>query len=691
MKKILLTLAAATMTLAASAYTLETPIFWEEDFVEMALKSDYPTDGWLTLGNGAKPTGRAAEMYETDGEGPYFVIVDYGSKSIPMANTDFVGGAQADEWLISPEIEVPYNASSLLFTAYSYCPDGVLGSTTTQPDPNHKFKVMVSEGGTDRSDFTEILSNSIRNSGSQNMEGVDRICSINGYQGKKIRVAFVVDGSMQGLTGFSNMRWGQYILYVDSDLTPELAEIGNPVSIDYNIKVKAPETCPNLLAELYINDEKITETSYKKAFGSPTSYAAVIQRMQFKNVYTPTTGDALAYKIVLTPAFEGAVPSVIEGGIGVPKVYYKNNVVIEEMTGTGCGWCPRGIASLNYYAAKYPGSETEGRVINIGIHNTVYGSDPMAPGNERYTTSVAEINGSAGLPGCTMNRVTRGLDPSNAKEVAKLIAGQSHNDAKIVAVGMPEGKDGVELEGKKASVTFEVRNGYDAKLRDLNAAIVLLENDIKGFNREYSQHNYLTQNYNTGMDCVTAFAQMGAVAEMAPYFNPFTASGDLAAVNEYSPFSKMVYEHVSRGIFPSFEGSFLTKAWEADVPQTFTMEFELPGTILNIENTEVAVLVINNADRSIVASDIFPASKYTDYSGVDAVEAEGNIRIAREGNSIVVEGIHGSNVELYALDGTKLAGYVINGGRLEAETSYKGVVIVKVASDNEVKSAKLIF
>ncbi len=683
MKKILLSLAAATVTLAASAYTLETPVFWEENFQNMG---DYPTDGWITLGNGAKPVGVAADVYNPNGDGPHYIIFDYGSVSVPMANTDFVGGAQADEWLISPEIEVPYNVSSLLFNAYAYCPSS-LGAM--DPVKKHDFKVLVSEGGTDRSDFTEIMSNSVTSKLGANFDSAEKVCSINGYQGKKIRIAFVTVGSMQGFTGFSNLRWGQYALYVEDNLSAELGEVGKPLVIDYNMKVKAPTTCPSLKAELYVNDQKVKEETFKRAFGSATSYVPIIVRPDFSDAYIPETNEAITYKIVFTPEFEGAVPSVLEGGMGFPKTMYKSNVVIEELTGVACGFCPIGAAALEYFADTYPGTETQGKAISIAVHNSNLGTDPMAPGNERYTTSLFEVTGSTNLPGAVMNRATRGAMPCDAKAFSKLIAEESHNTAKILSVGMPEGKDGYELEGKKATVEFEVRNGYDASFRSLNAAIVLIENDVKGTNREYNQLNNLGKMYNNGAEVASQYAQVGAIPAMAPYFTPYTGSGDLKS--ESIPFSKMVYQHVSRGIFPSFTGSPLTSVWEADVPQTITMDFEIPNTVLDIKNTEVIVLVFNNEDRTIVASDIFPASKYTEVDAVESIETDSNINISRNGNSIVVDAAEGGLVEVYALDGTKLAEYAVRGGHLEAPVSYEGVVIVKVVSDNAVKSAKLIF
>ncbi len=686
MKKFLLSAAIATMTLSASAYTLDTPIFYEEDFTEMSKVSDYPTDGWLTLGNGLKPVGNATVFFNPDGTGPYYTIIDYGSQSIVCANTDFEGGAPADQWLISPEIEVPYDVTSLYFNAYAYTAEGALGSPNASD--RHTFKVMVSEGGTDRSDFTEIFSNSVTSKGTSNFDKAEKICPINGYQGKKVRIAFVVDGQSQGITGFSNIRWGQYILYVDANMTPELAYVNEPVSVDYNLKMKAPVTCPNMLVDLYINNEKISDATYKKAFGAATSYIGVIQRVKFSDIYTPTTEDPLNYKLVITPDFEGAIPSTLEGGFGFPKVFYKNNVVIEEMTGTGCQYCPSGMAALSYYHDTFKGTETQGKVINIGIHNSTFGADPMATGNERYNIAVAEINGSADMPGCTMNRVTRGVNPSNAGKVEELVNLTSHNEAKIISVEMPEGADGYELKGQKAKVTFQVKNGYDSQARNLNAALIMIENDVKGNNAGYNQSNAF---YNSadGEAIYSTYSRVGAVREMIPYYQVYSAAGVLGS--QTIKYDKITYQHVSRGIFPDFSGSPISSVWESDVPQTFSMEFDIPETILDIKNTEVVVIIINNVDRTIVASDNFAAAGYSLPNAVEGIEADNNVSIKKNGTSLEVNVAEESLVEVYALDGSKLGAYKVQVGNFSAAAPAKGLLLVKVSNASGVKTAKLLF
>ncbi|MDE6559354.1 MAG: choice-of-anchor J domain-containing protein, partial [Muribaculaceae bacterium] len=340
------------------AYTLETPVVWTENFYKMGDGSNYPSSDWITYGNGADVNDLEKFMFENPKDGPYFVIFDQGSQSMAMATTDFVGNVPADQWLVSPEVEIPYDNMTLALDVCTYTFKGQLG---VYP-PNAKsgvnpYRIMISEsGGVEKSDFKEIFSGSVNSDlTKETFESYERVFNVNGYKGKKVRFAFVVTGSNNGMTGFTNIRLGQYTFAVTSDMNSPYAEVGKPISIDFNTRMKAPVPTPYLNCEVYINDEKVKEQKIKSAFGSVTSYKTVLKRIQMENVYTPESDDPIVYKLVVTPDFEGAIPSVIEGGIVFQKVTYPSNVVVEEFTGSQCGWCPRGISALEYYHDTYKG------------------------------------------------------------------------------------------------------------------------------------------------------------------------------------------------------------------------------------------------------------------------------------------------------------------------------------------------
>ena len=72
----------------------------------------------------------------------------------------------------------------------------------------------------------------------------------------------------------------------------------------------------------------------------------------------------------------------------------QRNTLIEEFTGTGCPWCPRGMQGMANLRAEFGD-----RFIGLAFH-AYNGSDPMYP---NYYISASRL-GISGAPGCTMDR-----------------------------------------------------------------------------------------------------------------------------------------------------------------------------------------------------------------------------------------------------------------------------------------------
>lgn len=74
---------------------------------------------------------------------------------------------------------------------------------------------------------------------------------------------------------------------------------------------------------------------------------------------------------------------------------YQRNVVIEEFTGTWCGFCPQGIVTMEALREKY----TDGSVIPVAVHY----NDPMAV-DSYFPITQAYSNGN--FPSAVINRAT---------------------------------------------------------------------------------------------------------------------------------------------------------------------------------------------------------------------------------------------------------------------------------------------
>lgn len=679
MKKLILSIFAAIVAFSASAAFTGT-IFYEENFIEMALESDVPVDGWLTKGNGLEPKGEIPRHFfmNSSGKPLDYVLITAGTDTYAMANTQFDGGAPADQWLISPKIEVPYDEFSVSFLAVAYAGKGAMQTG------NNTFDVYVSEGGTEKEDFVKIGSSAVKSD--QSIEFVPKSCVFcaSGYKGKEIRLAFVTTGSNVGFTGFTNISLAQYAVSIGNNLTSAFVKPDQDINIDYNFYVKTPKACNYLKATLELENGKTFEQRVRKNFysASLTSAVAVTTRVTFNKVGTLQDGETLSYKLTLEPEFEGAIPVSYTGTVVCPTISYPNNVVVEEITATGCGYCPRGTAALHYYLDTYPGTETQGKAIAIAVHGYMNHEDPMNVGVEEYLQKLMAFSFAGGYPAAMFNRGAKQMDPSAKAEVESEMDKASYSYAKINKVNVPT--LGIvnewDIYGREMTVNYSVKNAYKTLNLPLNASVVLIENGVQGFNSNYAQTNYFYSD-----DAANIKSTYGEW--LVPYIKPFLSGGELG--QHEVPASKMVYEHVARLCYPTFYGVTFNEEWEEDQYKDFEMKFKIPENVNNIKNTELVLIITDAVSNRIVASDIMPFSQFAQVTEVNEVETE-NISISKSDNQINVVAENGTNVEVYSIDGVKLGNYTVVGGRVEIAPA-AGAVIVKASNSKETKTAKLIF
>ena len=128
----------------------------------------------------------------------------------------------------------------------------------------------------------------------------------------------------------------------------------------------------------------------------------------------------------------------------------QRNTVVEEFTGTGCGWCPRGMQGMANLRAEFGE-----RFIGLAFHayNT---SDPMYP---NYYISASKL-GISGAPSCVMDR-KEVMDPYYGTQKNERYVLQDFEDYSSIpaevdidlkAEWTSEDKDGVQIDAKIESL-----------------------------------------------------------------------------------------------------------------------------------------------------------------------------------------------------------------------------------------------
>lgn len=152
-------------------------------------------------------------------------------------------------------------------------------------------------------------------------------------------------------------------------------------------------------------------------------------------------------------------------------------VVMEEFTGTMCGWCTRGIVGMERLASDYADN-----FIGIAIHQ-FQSTDPM------YLTSYAPL-GFTDAPKCMLNRQEM-MDPYYGKtdftcyaikdEVEKQMQQAAKVEVKVKGTWTSESRSQVKAE---ADVEFLGSTG------NYTIAYVLLGNDIGSTSSSWQQQNF---------------------------------------------------------------------------------------------------------------------------------------------------------------------------------------------------------
>lgn len=183
-------------------------------------------------------------------------------------------------------------------------------------------------------------------------------------------------------------------------------------------------------------------------------------------------------------------------------------VIVEEGTGTWCGFCPRGAVALENLTKKY-----EGFFQGIAVHN----GDPM-------TVSAYDGALSSKVSGYPSALVDRGasMDPGQIEPTVKqrLLT----QPFATVVNGAEYNKTTREL---KVSLSVNIKKDINANWK---LACVLTEDGVTGTGSGYNQSNYY------------AGGSRGPMGGYETLPNPV-------------PAAQMVYDHVARAISPSFNGA----------------------------------------------------------------------------------------------------------------------------------------
>lgn len=641
MKKLLL-FGLLCLPMAAEAQVIET--FYTQDFKLDFLRNDmFRADyDYLTINAAAYSNGAFAMGAVSGASSKGWTI--YYSEECAVAPSRYTKSGTTDNWLVTPAIELP-DVDNLAFVW-----DARSLSTET-PDG---YRIMVSTTGQDKEDFTdEPLVTVDAEAGSW----TTHYTSLDAYRGRTVYVA--VHHNTEGLA-----------ILIDNIRAVQLEQMSDAITLE--------NLTPQFVSDR--NDQLVLEGRLTTEFGTvitdadiaveydggnwegkitsftPSSAGKSVTFRQQVPVTVPSSGK-LSYSYTVTV---GDMVATCSGEVYNPgPSIYDRRIVIEERTGTWCVACPRGIVAMEEAKKRY--SEN---CIGIAVHN----NDVMT--DEYYDMAISAYSNN-GFPGAVINRVNQ-LPTVNTQTVFDGIL-NGLRDLPVAGVVVRADWSSTKSEinvNVYANFTFSANDGH------FNVALVLLEQNVhQPNNNAYAQQN------------AYANGTLGAMGGYEKYGNPIPASA-------------MYYHDVARGIFPDIDGEQAFGQFKANSPALYSSTIQLPKSVIEKDNIEVAALLIDPATGEILNAALVAAA---DFGNMDdpGLGVEDGTQVAKaaaycaDGNIIVdLSGLDGEvDVTVYGLGGQQLMHKTLQGGSLHdlGQLQGSGLCVVAVRGDDFFETYKLMY
>ncbi len=557
---------------------------------------------------------------------------------------------KSNDWMVSPQLYLPDAYCYLSFKAQNYKNRSkdmltviILQSDTIMYTLNanaiSKFeqdgKVVFREQLTPGSDGAELTDNG----------WADYKVDLAEYAGKNIYVAFLNDNENQSAIFVDSIVVKRNLKFLVG--LSDINTVVNKESVEIKGRVTAnsdDETFSNVKAVLYDHNgnmvDEFSKTGLSLKKGDAVDFA-------FSKPLPLTVGVENEFKVAVT----------VDGYANEAKGKVKNlayqttkRVVLEEMTGTTCVNCPRGILAIENLEKLY-----HDQFIPISIHT--YAGDALNTGQDGYmaflglSAAPSGIVQRSGIISSPMGEdfFTGETTFANgytlwADYVAKEL--QNSADADINATVT------VNEAANTYSVPVSVKYALNAKNLNLNLFLAVLEDDVVSF-----------QQSNVG-------------GQTEPIFGEWGAGGRYSAAVNYN----VSHKDVVRSTMNAYNGfgGYLPQTVEAGKEYTATLgEYELPGVANNVNRLKAVVMLIDANNGKLINA---VCAKFPGYNtGIDDVQTDLPAHaLTFADGCLLVAGEGAATVQVYSMSGTLLGQAKGNGAFSVPMNRFNGGVIVKV-------------
>lgn len=487
------------------------------------------------------------DILEPDGNGNH----------IACSTSWYKNAGKSNDWMVTEGIDIKSEKAVLRWR-----------SRASDKDYRDGMAVYVSEKGTNVDDFD--TSAPVYQAKKENYTWIEHTVDLSAYKGKKVYIAFV------------NNSTDANCLYVDDifvgvpskvNMSLDLARVSKTygdILVSGNAFATDKQTHKGFIVGYRVNGKTVEQTfdqtitaDGKTAFTLDTPLHIERNQTIDYDAWIKCDGDST--------------------GISSKVSAYPLKLVSEEVTGTWCGYCIRGIVGMKTMNDKYPDT-----FIGIAIHNdsNTKWPDAMAAGVEDYHDYIYNSCGITGYPHCVFSRNPNySIDPQYMEKCYTAIMSEADNYT------------GIELKAQYNKNTGKIDTNTDiyfAKKQsntNYKLAYVIVENNVHRTHAELG----LAENEPSGYDQNNYYGNNAQGVEMGGY----EKMGSTVRAEQ------IWYNDVARSIYPTPQGE--EGIIPADIAEgdhfSNEVSLDIPTNVLNSANTEVIVLllekngIIVNADK----------------------------------------------------------------------------------------------
>ncbi|MBK8700002.1 MAG: choice-of-anchor J domain-containing protein [Saprospiraceae bacterium] len=494
-------------------------------------------------------------LIDVDKKAPHAQVASYtaawnirtsdGSKWA-VSNSWYDPAGKADDWMITPVITDITANTVLTWRAFS---------ADAQYKDSYEVRVSAT-GGTTPADFNKVLFTKA----GENGDPIERSLSLKDYAGQQVRLAF------------RNISNDKFLLFIDdiqvfdavqrdaslTDATVKKYVLkGNEAIISYSFKNYGLSTINSIDIEWTDGVEShVDERTGINVKFFETYYG------QFKTKVAVDEPEQINIKARVLK-INGLVDSVAVNNERSLVIHgldkdIPQKMVVEEGTGTWCGWCPRGAVNMAKMRDTY-----SDEFIGIAVHN----EDPMM--SDEYNAGITSIPGFSGFPSVVINRASV-QDPGDLEDIL------------LNTVRNETGPAAIEVNSSITDRTITVEANIDFNTQfineDLRLIAVLVEDSVVGTGSGYDQVNFYAN---------VAAGIMGGYESLP---NPV-------------PASQMVYNEVGRELLFGFDGRANAFGTEINSGDFADLSFDFDVSPSYDINNLFVVVMIADGEGNILAAD----------------------------------------------------------------------------------------